>query len=87
MTRLPYLLAHTTPRESEPYLERQAERRAVDMAILGMVGVKLPWHENGKAEVKKQDQGIGEYCQGKCISECTMAFGEALWMACRTCPN
>ncbi len=32
-------------------------------------------------------QGIGEFCGGSCIQECTTTFGDGLPIACRTCPN
>lgn len=89
MGRLPYLLAHVTPRESRPYLRRAIERRATDLALLGFLGVTLP--EDGPEKVplpeRKEDVVIGGFCGRSCVKECTALFGENLWQACRTCPN
>jgi hypothetical protein len=94
---VPYLLAHVTVAESEPFLQRQAERRAVDLALLGFLGVKLPWQAlpagagtDGRRKelpMAKEDVKIGGFCGGACVKECGATFGEALWQACRTCPN
>ncbi len=93
ITKRPYILACVTRDDAEPYLTRLAERRAVDRALLGFLGVELPWEreETVKARrelpMRKEDVVIGGFCGKTCIPECTQAFGEALWLACRTCPD
>jgi hypothetical protein len=86
MTRLPYLLAHVTPRHAEPYLLRQVERRKFERSVMAFIGVKLD-PDGPEALPMKRDQGIGEFCGGSCIQECTAQFGKALRLACRTCPE
>ena len=69
-----------------------AEKRSVDLAILGFFGVKLPWLNSRGGQRKelpmvKEDVVIGGYCNGEGVQACGDAFGVALWQACRTCPD
>jgi hypothetical protein len=57
------VLRHITPEESQPYLERMAERRQVDRALLTFMGAELPWMTAKKATVTQpKEQAIGEAC-------------------------
>lgn len=92
MTRLPYLLGSCTPRQSISFLDRMAEKRSVDLGILGWFGIQLSHMQGGekpqKMEVYTRNQGVGEFCGGSCIKECTAHFGESvLPLVCKTCPD
>ena len=92
ITKVEWIEQHVTVEAAKPYLQRMQERRAVDLAILGLCGVQLPWL-NSHGHVKKalpmvrEDVVIGGYCHGRGVSDCTKQFGAALWLACRTCPD
>ncbi|MGH7260866.1 MAG: hypothetical protein ACREI9_09315 [Nitrospiraceae bacterium] len=73
-----------TPSESKLYLERMAERRSVDRALLAFMGVTPPTVE----EPKRRDGKVGGFCGGTCVQACQTLFGiDGLAMACRTCPD
>ena len=82
ITKLPWILGNVTPNQSEPYLKRQVERRAVEKSILSYFGIKL--FQDEKIE---RNQKIGEHCRNKDIPECQALFGAALNQVCRTCPD
>ena len=51
-------------------------------AILAYLGVKP--EESRKERTPGE---IGWYCNGDCVSECSLMFGAALAKVCKTCPN
>lgn len=85
------MLECVTPQDAAPYLQRMTERRMADLAILGFMGVKLPWLDQPQVKkelpMRQEDVVIGGYCKGKCVAECKALFGVALWQVCRVCPN
>jgi hypothetical protein len=95
VSQLPYILTRQRVRDSEPFLQRMAERRTMDQAVLAYLGVKLPWLEPEHAvshsmlmmPERKEDVKLGGFCGGTFIETCGKDFGEALWIACRSCPN
>ena len=82
VTKVPVALTWT-PKDAGRYLERMAERRSVDRALLGFMGIKPPELH----DAPRTDGKVGGYCEGKCVAACETLFGDGLWLACRTCPN
>lgn len=89
MTKAAWYLAHATPSDSEPFMQRQIERRLTDQAILRVLGFSLPWWGDTDATGSRlpQDQELGEACQGRLINQCRGFFEDSLAIACRSCPG
>lgn len=73
--------------EAEPYARRQLERRAVDVALLNLFGVKLPTTGQTPAAGGGRVRGVGEACRGTLLPVCQPKFGDKLPVLCRTCPG
>lgn len=43
--------------------------------------------ENRKSTAAEKEQGIGEYCEGADVKECSRYFGNQLKRICASCPT
>ena len=75
----------TTLQDAEPYARRQIERRSVDLAILGLLGVSLPGPT--PEPMPRKHGALGAACGHKLIPLCQPIYGEKLSTACRSCPG
>jgi hypothetical protein len=75
--------------EAAPYARRQLEKRAVDAALLGFLGVRLPEAAPSvqHSAFSTQHKGVGGACGEKLIPLCRPIYGDKLPIACRTCPG
>lgn len=75
--------------QARVWARERTMHRATEAAILGFCGVKLEdlIRPSALSPHPSAGQGIGQFCGGTCIRECTQQFGDGLWRACRTCPN
>lgn len=74
--------------EAEPYVQRQAEKRAADVALLGFLNVRLPWMTTKTPEpLAMKHQTIGQACSGTHVELCRPVWGDKLATGCRSCPG
>lgn len=85
-TKREAILWSVTIAEAGPYLERCLERRLADQAVLGVLGIKLPWL-TPKADDLPVNQPIGHACGGKLVGACSPFYGDKLHVACWSCPG
>lgn len=73
--------------QARVWARERTMHRATEAAILGFCGVKVQDLLEPPSAGRSARQGIGQFCGGTCIRECTSQFGDGLWRACLTCPN
>lgn len=91
ITKRDEILWNYTPGECESYIEFKEREIVFRESFIGLMvafGFQDPQHSSKRILKAKKNQGIGEYCKGADVEECTKYFGkDVLKRVCASCPN